>query len=210
MILRALKSHSAESFHAIGPVRHFEPNQRIYFEGDPAEMFLKVVSGVVRTCRMLSDGRRQVDAFHTEGELFGFEIGPAYSMSAEAVCSSTVVSYHWRNLEVRETTERSPSEQLFSHVVFSLMRAQEHARLLGSLSAIEKIAAFLVEWSDRSADKSLVTLVMTRQDIADYLGLTVETVSRSLTQLRQDGLIEFLSPRQLRLTDITALQALNS
>jgi CRP/FNR family transcriptional regulator, nitrogen fixation regulation protein len=92
----------------------------------------------------------------------------------------------------------------------SLARAQDHALLLGRRSAVEKVAAFLVEWAGRSADPATAILAMTRQDIADYLGLTIETVSRTLSQLEREAMIGFASARHIRLKDPRALRALNS
>jgi CRP/FNR family nitrogen fixation transcriptional regulator len=145
--------------------------------------------------------------------MFGFELGSEHSLSAEAVNDATVICYRWRGPNPRGMpclANTDVAERLFGHAMRNLSRAQEHARLLGRSSAIEKLAAFLLEWSAHSPDRKLITLVMSRQDIADYLGLTVETVSRSLTQLKQEGLIQLLSARQIRLTSLAALREMNS
>ncbi len=193
-----------------GPVLYFSPNQELYRQGGTADMFIKLVAGAIRTCRLLSDGRRQIDAFYLPGDIFGFEFAAEHSFSAEAICDCTVVSYRWRGLAAARASHDGLPEQLFAHAMRNLARAQSHARLLGFSSAFERLAAFLLEWSETSADPTLITLQMSRQDIADYLGITVETVSRTLTQLRQDGMIEFLSARQIKLMDIAALTALTA
>lgn len=193
-----------------GTVLHFTGDREIYGEGDAAEMFFKVVSGVVRTCKFLADGRRQIDAFYVAGDLFGFEAGSEHRLSAEAVCDCTVIAYRRRGLDSLAAADQGVSQHLFSYAMHSLARAQEHSLLLGRRNALEKVAAFLVEWADQSTDEDMVTLAMTRQDIADYLGLTIETVSRTLSQLERDAIIELPSARQIRLKNPAALDDLNA
>jgi CRP/FNR family nitrogen fixation transcriptional regulator len=193
-----------------GPVLHFGQDREIYSEGANADVFFKVVSGVVRTCKFLSDGRRQIDAFYKAGDVFGFELGSAHGFSAEAVCDCTLVSYRRRGLETLAANDDGLMNQLFSYAMQSLARAQEHALLLGRRSATEKVAAFLIDGVDESAGDKIVNLAMTRQDIADYLGLTIETVSRTLSQLERDALIEIPAARQIRLRNPSALRELNA
>jgi CRP/FNR family nitrogen fixation transcriptional regulator len=190
-----------------GPVQRFGQDQEIYGEGDPANAFFKVVSGVVRTCKFLSDGRRQIDAFYIAGDIFGLEAGTEYTLSAEAVCDCSIVSYRQRGKLA--ANDASLSHQFFSYAMRSLARAQEHALLLGRRSAVEKVAAFLIEWAGYSPDSKVISLAMTRQDIADYLGLTIETVSRTLSQLERDSFIE-VAARMIRVTNPAALRNLNS
>ena len=204
------RSGPAGGLRAIGPVMHFAQDRDIYGEGDDADVFFKVVSGVVRTCKFLSDGRRQIDSFHVAGDVFGLEAGAKHGLCAEAVCDCTVISYRRRGLEMLAANDESLSHQLFSFAMRSLARAQEHSLLLGRRSAIEKVAAFLVEWAEHAPESKVITLAMTRQDIADYLGLTMETVSRTLSQLERDALIELPTARQIRMKNLTALRNLNS
>jgi CRP/FNR family nitrogen fixation transcriptional regulator len=200
----------AGGLHAIGPVMHFAQDRDIYGEGDDADVFFKVVSGVVRTCKFLSDGRRQIDSFHVAGDVFGLEAGAEHTLCAEAVCDCTVISYRRRGLEMLAANDGSLSHQLFSYAMRSLARAQEHSLLLGRRSAVEKVAAFLIEWAEYAPESRVISLAMTRQDIADYLGLTMETVSRTLSQLERDGLIELPTARQIWIKNLAALRNLNS
>ncbi|WP_158927645.1 helix-turn-helix domain-containing protein [Acidisphaera sp. S103] len=193
-----------------GTVMHFAQDQEIYGEGDDALTFFKVVSGVVRTCKFLADGRRQIDSFHIVGDVFGVEADAEHAFCAQAVCDCTVVAYRRRGLETAASTDADLSRHLFSHAMRTLSRAQDHALLLGRKSAIEKVAAFLVEWAAHSPGAVIVSLAMTRQDIADYLGLTIETVSRTLSHLERAAIIELSSARQIRLKDPAALRVLNS
>ena len=195
---------------AAGSVRNLVQNGQIYGEGDDADDFFKVLSGVVRTCRLLSDGRRQIDAFHVPGDMFGLEMGADHSLSAEAVCDSTVISYRRRGSETLWENGRGVSHQLFSCAMRSLARAQEHSILLGRRSATEKVAAFLIDWAADSSAGDVITLAMPRQDIADYLGLTTETVSRTLSHLERKALIERPTARQIRLKDPGGLRDLSA
>jgi CRP/FNR family nitrogen fixation transcriptional regulator len=195
---------------ATGPVRYFAPNRPIYIAGDAADALLKVVSGVVRTVRFLNDGKRQIDAFYSSGDLFGFESGASYTLSAEAVSPCTLVSYSHKGLAVLAMHNQALTRQLYGHSLDGLARAQAHVRLLAHNGALEKIAGFLIECSELSADGSLITFAMARHDIADYLGITVETVSRTLTELRKESFIEFVSAREIRLKNLPGLRVLNS
>lgn len=204
-------SPSARDFVSRGsaPLSHYEPDQEIFGEGDRAEAVYKIVSGVVRTCRFLSDGRRQIEAFLLPGDLMGLEAGAVWTLSAEAVTDCTVAVYRRRQGESFSLEDESLTPQLLSYAMRSLARARSHMFLLGRRSALEKVATFLVNWSDRAQNGQSCTLPMTRQDIADYLGLTIETVSRTLSQLERDKLIELPSAREIRLKDREALREFN-
>jgi CRP/FNR family nitrogen fixation transcriptional regulator len=192
-----------------GGLLHFTQDREIYCEGDEADTIFKVVSGVVRTCKFLSDGRRQIDAFHVAGDVFGVEAGAAYSLSAEAACDCTVTTYRRRGIDASVFHDADLSQHLFAYAMQSLARAQDHALLLGRKSAVEKVAAFLLDWAKYSPSGQDLTLAMTRQDIADYLGLTIETVSRTLSHLERQAFIALSSPRQIRLRDLAALRGFN-
>jgi CRP/FNR family transcriptional regulator, nitrogen fixation regulation protein len=193
---------------ATGPVRNLPRGSEIYAEGNSADVLLKVLSGLVRTCKFKRDGRRQIDAFYTRGDVFGFEAGGLYSLSAEAVSDCTLVSYRRRDVAMLATKHQGFADQLYTYSLRSLVRSQEHARILGHTSAAEKLAAFLIECSERSLQKDSILLGMSRIDIADYLGLTEETVSRGLTQLRLDSFIELVSARHIRILNVSRLREL--
>jgi CRP/FNR family nitrogen fixation transcriptional regulator len=199
-----------EGFELSGVVMHFAPDRQIYAEADEARSFYKVVSGVVRTCRFLSDGRRQIDAFHMEDDVFGFEAGADHRMTAEAVSDCTVIVYRRRGLEAMVSQNDRLGRWFFSHAMTCLALAREHSLLLGRASAAQKISAFLTEIAVREGSDSVVDLAMSRQDIADYLGLTIETVSRTLSQMERDGTIGLPTARRIMLKDRRALRALNS
>ncbi len=186
--------------------------EELFAEGEEAEYFYKVVSGTIRTYKLLSDGRRQIDAFHLDGDIFGLEAGAEHRFSAEAVGSASVVAF--RRSRLAALTEDDPAfrEQVMSAMLRSLERAQDHMLLLGRKTAQEKIATFLLDMAERiSDDDRRFDLPMQRTDIADHLGLTIETVSRTLTQFARDGLIRLpASSRSVVLCNKEALRRLNS
>jgi CRP/FNR family nitrogen fixation transcriptional regulator len=184
-------------------------DRQIYGEGDEARYFYKVISGLVRTCRFLSDGRRQIDTFYRAGDVFGFEAGADHVMAAEAVTDCSVVAYRRRGLETMVSQDDRLGRWFFAHAMNCMASAREHSLLLGRGSAAQKIAAFLQAFVDRDRAASVIDLAMSRQDIADYLGLTIETVSRTLSQLERQGVIGLPSARRVELKDRRALRALN-
>jgi CRP/FNR family nitrogen fixation transcriptional regulator len=211
-MMRAAASTRAETDaarRAFGTVQHFAPHQTIFAEGEPAARFMLVIHGMVRSCSTFADGRRFIGAFYGAGDMFGLERNLAYLASAEAVCETAVVLYAARDWVDVDHAKDNLSQQIFGAMMRGADQARCHARLLGRLRAIEKISAFLLECHERSTQGTLITLEMTRQDIADYLGLTVETVSRCLAQLKHEGLIMFHSARQLDLRDIAKLRAIS-
>lgn len=192
-----------------GQVLNFARDNQIYGERDEVRSFYKVVSGVVRTCKFSSDGRRQIEGFHAACDIFGLELGDVHRLSAEAVSDCTVVAYRWRGLRRMAVQGDQIAPQIFGFAMQCLERTQQHALLLGRRSAAQRVAAFLLKTACRDGDRTGAYLAMTRQDIADYLGLTIETVSRTLSQFERDGLIALSSTRHVILHDLDALMVLN-
>lgn len=198
----------AEPLEAAGSVMKVREGEEICAEGGDADHFYKILSGVVRVCKFLSDGRRQIEAFHRAGDVFGFEMGHERQLNAEAITDCVIVCYRRRNVEQMAQGDGAVTRALFGYVMQNLAHAQSHSLLLGRRGATEKVANFLLAWAARSKAGGVVTLEMTRQDIADYLGLTIETVSRSLSQLERDGVIALPGIRQVRVLDNEALEDL--
>lgn len=186
--------------------RTVSAEEEIFTEGDRAGTFYKVVSGVVRTCKLLSDGRRQIDAFHLPGDIFGLEAGAEHHVNAEAVTEARLEVYR-REPRALAGDDGTLAREIVASIMKGLERAQDHMMLLGRKSARERIATFLVTFARRMACAgTAVELPMSRTDMADHLGLTVESVSRAVTQLERDGLIA-LPPnrRMVVLRDMAAL-----
>ena len=204
----ALLGQQEEPLRTAGTVIEVAEGREICVEGEETETFYKVVSGVVRVCKFLNDGRRQIEAFHVAGEIFGLELGPERVLAAEAVTDCSLISYRRRNVEQQAKSDQVISQQLFQHAMQGLARAQSHSLLLGRRGAAEKVAVFLLEWAAKAGKGDSLHLSMSRQDIADYLGLTIETVSRSMSQFERDGVIALSGARQLRVVSRGALQSL--
>jgi CRP/FNR family nitrogen fixation transcriptional regulator len=203
---RGARQGSDEPLHAAGTVVQIPEGREIFAEGDDSDVFYRVISGVVRSCRFLSDGRRQIAAFHTAGEVFGFELDEARQLAAEAVGDCTLICYRRRSIEAMARKDEKISRQLLQYAMQNMMQARGHSLLLARRGAAEKVAAFLLDWQARSSRKNVIHLAMTRQEIADYLALTIETVSRSLSQLERDGVIALPNTRELRLLNTEALE----
>jgi CRP/FNR family nitrogen fixation transcriptional regulator len=193
-----------------GAVLHFRADREIFADGESADTFFKVVSGTVRTCKFLNDGRRQIEAFYGPGDVFGFERDGIHHLSAEAVSECNLVAYRRRGVEAAFAEDGELARQLLNYALHSATDAQSHALLLGRRGAAEKVAAFLLEWMGRSGEPALAALPMSRQDMADYLGLTIETVSRTLSQFEREGLISIPNARQIRIARCAALQDLTA
>ncbi len=193
-----------------GQLLHFAPDGEIYADGSECASFYKVVRGAARTCKFRSDGRRQIDDFYLAGDMFGFEAGARHRLSAEAVSECVVIAYRWRGLDTLSSLDDRTARLVLSRTMNGLRRAQEHSLLLGRRSASQKVAAFLVDMADRGPEGEMIDLAMARQDIADYLGLTIETVSRTLSQIERDGMIAMPSARRVHVTNRAALRHLSS
>ena len=198
-----------ESVETSGVVMPFERNGEIFGDNEPADYLYKVVSGAVRTYRVLHDGRRQVCGFYLPGEIFGLEAGEDHTCSAEAITPSTVALLKRRTIVALAQEDGDVARQLWGVTARELHRAQQHALLLIK-SAQERVAALLLDMAERLRAGRSFELPMSRQDIADFLGLTIETVSRTLTQFQQTSAIELATSRRMILRNRQALINLDS
>jgi len=174
-------------------------DEEIYGEDEPAEYVYQVISGAVRSYKLLSDGRRQIGAFHLPGDVFGLVSGSIHRLTAEAIVDTTVRLIKRRGLEQAATTDVNVARNLWTMTAGDLRHAEDHMLLLGRKTALERVAAFLLEMDHRLAVTGMMALPMCRRDIADYLGLTLETVSRALSQLHGEGVLDFSGARQISL-----------
>jgi CRP-like cAMP-binding protein len=181
----------------IGSPFSYSREEEIYGEGEEAEYVYKIVSGSVRTCKILSDGRRQINGFYLPGDLFGFEQGEVHRLTAEAIVNTKVIMFRRRQLARLATTNVDVACQLWSMTAKSLQHAEAHMLLLGRRTALERVAAFIMEMDARLGRTGSIELPMSRRDIADYLGLTLETVSRSMSQLQSGRAMALSGARRL-------------
>jgi CRP/FNR family nitrogen fixation transcriptional regulator len=199
-----------DAFAMVGARLNVERNAEVYGEGEPAEYVYRVVHGVVRTHKLLNDGRRQISAFHLPGNFFGLDCDDDYRFTAEAVTDTTLVFVKRSVLTGLARRDGEVANDLWRMARAELHRAHDHMLLLGRKSAQERIAAFLLEMAERAEETDTVELPMSRLDIADYLGLTIETVSRTLTHLESTAAIELPSTRRVHLCNKAALVRLNA
>jgi CRP-like cAMP-binding protein len=197
------------SVEMMGAQMPFARNAEIYGENEPAEYLYKVISGTVRTYKVLNDGRRQIGAFYLPGDAFGLEIGDTHTFSAEAIVDCRVLVIKRSALVALAGRDNAVARQIWTMTAGELQRAQDHIMLLIK-TAQERVAGFLLEMASRSPAGNEVDLPMSRQDIADYLGLTIETVSRTLTQLENSAAIAVPTSRRIVLRNRGALSRLNS
>ena len=192
----------------MGAPMSFVRNAEIYGENEPAEYLYKLVSGSVRTSKILNDGRRQIGEFYMPGDIFGLEMGNDHSFSAEAITDAKVIVVKRSAVEALATRDNDVARQLWATTGRELQRMQEHILLLIK-TAQERVAGFLLDMAARIKSTTEVELPMSRQDIADYLGLTIETVSRTLTMLENSAAIALPSSRRIVLRNPAALRRLN-
>ena len=177
----------------------FSRNEEIFADEETADFAYQVVSGAVRDVRILSDGRRQIGAFYLPGDVFGLECGEMHRSSAEAIVDCEIAVVRRSVLNKAANEDDGAGRRLWAMTSRDLLRLQDHMLLLGRKSALERVASFLVEMAARGRPGRPVELAMSRTDIADYLGLTIETVSRTLTQLERDHAISMSGSRHITL-----------
>lgn len=188
----------------------FTPGAPIFDEGEPAAHRFNVISGSVKIYKLMSDGRRQIVGFLFPGDFLGLALADVYAYSAEAITGTELCRFPRKGLE--SLLNRLPAlERRFLGVAMNeLATAQDQMLLLGRKSAKEKVASFLLMLSKRAGErgqaKNPIFMPMTRSDLGDYLGLTMETVSRTISQLKAARLISLQAGHKLRLEDPDALQ----
>jgi CRP-like cAMP-binding protein len=196
------------SIELIGARMSFAKDAEVYGENETADYVYKVLTGTVRVYKILQDGRRQIEAFYFPGDVFGMELGTHHASSAEAVSAATIAVVRRATLLAAVAKDPDVSSRLWAHTAHELELARRHAMLLVK-TAQERVASFLIDISNRHSGEA-VELPMSRQDIADYLGLTIETVSRTLTQFQQTSAIELATSRRMILRNRQALINLDS
>ncbi|HUJ04010.1 MAG TPA: helix-turn-helix domain-containing protein [Rhizomicrobium sp.] len=199
-----------EALHNCGTVSRFGRNQTIFNEGDDARYSYRVVEGGVRLCKLMPDGRRQIAEFMLPGDLFGFEFGDEHSLTAEALGDVVVMRCARSHMERLSDEQPAIRKQLMSHLRRELSSAQIHLVMLGRQTAKERVASFLLLLAERgeAQDGDTVALPMSRQDIADYLGLTIETVCRALSDLKRERIIGVPNRHEVQIRNITALETI--
>jgi CRP/FNR family nitrogen fixation transcriptional regulator len=207
-IARSGRLDELVAFEQLGSRRSFAHDEEIYAEGDRADCWFRVTSGTVRICKLMADGRRHIAEFYYPGDCFGLDEIAERAFAAEAVGEVTVMRF------TRAATERLIDERpelarrMCNMTLRNLAHAQTRLFLLGRMTAVERVATFLLELAERRDAHRVLQVPMSRYDIADYLGLTIETVCRVLSALKRDGAIAISNPHRIEICDRDALEAI--
>jgi CRP/FNR family nitrogen fixation transcriptional regulator len=202
--------NASQAMECLATIVRCKMGETIYYQEGPADYWYRILSGAARKSALLADGRRQIVDFLLPGDLFGFGTREGHRFSVEVIAEGTTVArYPRRRIEMLAEANPEVGRRIRETAFDSISRLQTRMVLLGRTSALEKVCAFLLEMADRTgADppSSSVWLPMSRYDIADYLAIAVETVSRTLTELRRRGAIALSGARFVRIVDRTALE----
>jgi CRP/FNR family nitrogen fixation transcriptional regulator len=203
---RAPKSATVVDF--VGKLQTFSPGDCIFEEGDPTDFIYKVISGTIRSYKLLDNGRRKIEAFRLAGELFGIDSTECREFTTEAVDNVTAAVVQRSVMFKGPAIANHDFEGIWMATAHELSRVQQHALLLGK-NGQQRLACFLLDMSRRLKQPDVLELPMPRQDIADYLGLTIETVSRMMTQLQASDTIALVTSRRVLLRNREALERLS-
>jgi len=197
-----------DSINVMGATVPYSRNTEIFGENEPADYVYKVLAGAVRTYKVFADGRRQIGGFYLPGDVFGLETDDCHTFSAEAINDAKILVVKRTALMALAVRDNEVARELWSMMGQEMRRVQDHILLLIK-SAKERVVGFLLEMAERVPGSNNIELPMTRQDIADYLGLTMETVSRTLTDLQTGASIKLASARRIVLQDRGALRRIH-
>lgn len=212
-VCAALEVDELDALQRIARSTPYEPRATLFNQEDPSSLVFSITSGVVRLYRMLPDGRRQILGFALPGDFLGVPVNLGYGFSAEAVDAVTVCKFARRDYQGLVDQKPHLLKKLHAFSANELSLAQDQITLLGRCTAEERVVSFLLRmrerWAALHGGKRSVTvhLPMSRQDIADYLGLTIETVSRTITRLARGKVITVV-PDGIRLNDVQHVERL--
>jgi len=208
-VCAALEPEELRRLAEISQLQSVEAGQTIFGEDDPADSLYNVTTGTAKMYKLLPDGRRQIIGFLIAGDFLGLAFSETHGFTAEAVVPTWLCRFPRRRLEVLFEEMPRLQRRLFTLTANELALAREQMLVLGRKTAREKIASFLVMLSNRAARRghrdNPVFLPMSRADIADSLGLTTETVSRTFTQLKTGGVISLQEGSRVLIGDMNAL-----
>jgi CRP/FNR family transcriptional regulator, nitrogen fixation regulation protein len=201
--------HPLQSLDPLALFMPFHRGQEICSQGQRADYWYCVISGAARRCVIRLDGRRQIVDLLLHGDVFGFTSRDEYDFSVEAIAEGTVVArYPRRRVEMLADADPQLAREVRQVAFAALSRLQTQLLILGRITVLEKVSSFILEMASRLCTErgNSVALPMSRYDIADYLAVSVETVSRSLTDLKQRGVIKLAGTRVVRIVDPHALE----
>jgi CRP-like cAMP-binding protein len=202
------RAQPAKVLDTVAAVRRYHRGQEICGQQTPVEHWYRVLAGVARKCTVRADGRRQIVDLLLPGDCFGFATQSRHAFAVEAVADGTTVAcYPRQRAENLADTDARVAREIREMIFDAITRLQRQVLILGRPTALERVGSFLLYMAARSAPASVdrIDLQVSRYDIADYLALSSETVSRALTDLKFRGAIRFASTRQLNIVDRSVL-----
>lgn len=201
------------SYHAFRPtfpvdqiVRSLDAHEPLFFEDDEVANIYEVVEGMLRATKVHIDGRRQIPAFAFPGDLVGFGHGERYRFDCDALMPAKVRPIPRHALLSAAKARPALAEKLLAAAADQISNMHDHSMILCRKSALERVASFLCTVRDRTGAGDLVRLPMSRSDIGDHLGVTIETVSRNISRLKQHGIIGLSGPTSVRILDMRRLR----
>lgn len=208
-VCAALEPEELRRLADIVQTMRLDAGQTLFAEGEPADTLFNVTAGTMKLYKLLPDGRRQITGFLVTGDFLGLAMNETYAYTAESVTAVTLCRFPRRKMEALLEEFPRMQRRLFSMASNELAAAQDQMLLLGRKTAREKICSFLHMLSQRALRRghkdNPVHVPMSRADIADYLGLTTETVSRTFTQLKTSGVISLLEGNRIQINDMDQL-----
>ena len=210
---RCLNDDQLEIFSKVSFEKKFTDKENIFLQNDPSTHLYNITEGNVKIYQLLDDGRIQIIGFLYPGDFFGTYKNNKYNYSAEAIGNLRVCVFDQRVLDKYMDQNPILAKELLNETSYELTLAQDRMTVMGRLNAIEKIAIFLINISNQRKrigwQSNPISLSMARQDIADYLGLTIETVSREISKLKTSNIIKIISSKQLFINDIEKLKQIS-
>ncbi len=210
---RCLNDDQLEIFSKVSFEKKFTDKENIFLQNDPSTHLYNITEGNVKIYQLLDDGRIQIIGFLYPGDFFGTYKNNKYNYSAEAIGNLRVCVFDQRVLDKYMDQNPILAKELLNQTSYELTLAQDRMTVMGRLNAIEKISIFFINISNQRKrigwQSNPISLSMTRQDIADYLGLTIETVSREISKLKTSNIIKIISSKQLFINDIEKLKQIS-
>lgn len=203
---RGLGKQSASRVVAVSTLQKASAGETLFSEGDDSDGIYEVVTGMLRLYKLLPDGRRQITGFISAGQILGLAPEGTHVYSAEAITNVTLCRYPRVGFDRLIDEVPGLARRLLAVTSHELRAAQDQMLLLGRKAAAEKVASFLLLMADQQGNDTEVSVPMARSDIADYLGLTTETVSRTFTKLKLEGLIALPTPNHVEIRDRSQLE----
>lgn len=210
---RCLNDDQLEIFSKVSFEKKFTDKENIFLQNDPSTHLYNITEGNVKIYQLLDDGRIQIIGFLYPGDFFGTYKNNKYNYSAEAIGNLRVCVFDQRVLDKYMDQNPILAKELLNQTSYELTLAQDRMTVMGRLNAIEKISIFFINISNQRKrigwQSNPISLSMARQDIADYLGLTIETVSREISKLKTSNIIKIISSKQLFINDIEKLKQIS-